>query len=173
MAQGKRFNQLVNVSEKTERERLVIAKEVVIKTLIPAVFENVKGSEREKVFDKWYLKLLALVSGKDEEGSPYVSRDELEGVAQELMRSGTKKAEPPCKVQPQRKVQPNVNNLSADSITEKQMKKIFAVGRNLGYSKEDIEKKINKRLSLLTKREASKVIDKLLLEEDAAVLYGG
>jgi hypothetical protein len=157
----------VNVSEKTERERLVIAKEVVIKTLIPAVFENVKGNEREKVFDRWYQKLLALVSGKDEDGSPYVSRDELEGVAQELMQSRTKKAEPPCKVQPKG------NNASADSITEKQMKKIFAVGRNLGYSKEDIEKKINKRLSLLTKREASKVIDKLLLEEDAAVLYGG
>jgi hypothetical protein len=171
MAQEKNLNQLVNVSEKTERERMVIAKEVVIKSLLPAVFQNVEKEKREEVFDRWYQKLLALVSGKDEGGSPYATREELEGVAQEIMRkvSGKKKTEPQGKVQPLNKGQ---KVSSAYSITEKQMKKIWAVAHNLGLEKEELEEKAGKRLSELTKKEASRLIDKLLLEEDAAVLYG-
>jgi len=61
---------------------------------------------------------------------------------------------------------------SNGSITEKQMRKIWAVGRNLGYAKEDLEKKAGKGLSQLTKKEASRLISELLSEEDVEVLYG-
>ena len=166
MAQ-ERINQL-NISEKSERERLVIAKEVVIKTLVPVVFESVEAEEREKVFDRWYQKLLALITGNSGAGSPYVSRDELEDVVNGLMQvleEKEKKAEPRTKAQPKK-------SASADSITEKQMRKIWAVGKNLGYAKEDLEKKAGKKLSQLTKREASRFIDTLSSEEDAVALYG-
>ena len=162
MAQ-ERINQL-NISEKSERERLVIAKEVVIKTLVPVVFESVEAEEREKVFDRWYQKLLALITGNSGAGSPYVSRDELEDVVNGLMQVLEEK-EKKAEAQPKK-------NASANSITEKQMKKIWAVGKNLGYAKEDLEKKAGKKLSQLTKREASRFIDKLSSEEDAVALYG-
>ena len=84
MAQEK-INQL-NISEKSERERLEIAKEVVIKTLVPVVFKDVEAEKREKVFDKWYQKLLALISGSSGADSPYVSKDELEDVVNGLMQ---------------------------------------------------------------------------------------
>ena len=166
MAQEK-INQL-NISEKSERERLVIAKEVVIKTLVPVVFKDVEAEEREKVFDRWYQKLLALITGSGGAGSPYVSKDELEDVVNGLMQvleEKEKKAEPRKKAQPKK-------NVSTDSITEKQMRKIWAVGRNLGYAKEDLEKKAGKGLSQLTKKEASRLISELLSEEDVEVLYG-
>ena len=48
-----------------------------------------------------------------------------------------KKAEPPKKAQPQRRKKMK-KSYSRGSITEKQIKKIFAVAHNLGYSKADI-----------------------------------
>ena len=60
----------VNVSEKTERERLVIAKEVVIKALLPVVFDDVPEDEREQTFDDWYDKLLKLITGIEDGLAP-------------------------------------------------------------------------------------------------------
>ena len=64
----------VNVSEKTERERLVIAKEVVIKALLPVVFDNVEEGQMDEVFDRWYGKLLNLITGEKPQPAKVVDR---------------------------------------------------------------------------------------------------
>ena len=63
-------NSQVNVSEKTERERLVIAKEVVIKALLPVVFDDVPEDARERTFDDWYDRLLKLITGIEDDAEP-------------------------------------------------------------------------------------------------------
>ena len=110
MAQSNSLSQ-VNISEKTERERLVIAKEVVIKSLLPVVFEYVTPRQREAIFDKWYNKLLKLIL------------DEKKAVA------------PVRPVAPQK----NVVNMPSDKLTQKQMKMIWALAHKLNISKEQLE----------------------------------
>ena len=150
MAMSKKdLMQNISVSEKTERERLVIAKEVVIKSLLPVVFGNVKEDKREAVFDKWYDKLLALILDE-------------KAVAPE------KKA-----VAPQKKVV----NMPSGKITQKQMKMIWALAHKLNINKEQLEAMTShlynaSHLSSLDKQTASKFIDYLLFMKDQEDLYG-
>lgn len=147
----------VNISEKTERERNVIAKEVVVKTLLPVVFETVEEEEREEVFNKWFDKLFGLIRGKEEV-------EELEEAA-----DSQKKV---VKIQ-----SPRAKGPVAEKATERQMKKIWAVAHKLDYNKEDIERVAGSicntsRLSELDKWQASKVIDGLLAELGVQEIYG-
>jgi len=148
----------VNISEKTERERNVIAKEVVVKTLLPVVFEIVEEEEREGVFDQWFDKLFGLIKGREE------VKEELEEAA-----DSQKKV---VKIQP-----PRAKGPVAEKATERQMKKIWAVAHKLDYNKEDIERIAGSvcntsKLSELDKWQASKVIDGLLAELGVQEIYG-
>jgi len=151
MAMSKKdLMQNISVSEKTERERLVIAKEVVIKSLLPVVFGNVAPKEREATFDKWYKKLLALIL--DEKA---VAPEKKEAVV------------------PQKKVV----NMPSGKITQKQMKMIWAIAHKLQLNKEQLEGMSEEkygvsRLSSLDKQTASKFIDYLLFMKDQEDLYG-
>ena len=148
----------MNISEKTERERNVIAKEVVVKTLLPVVFEIVEEEEREGVFDQWFDKLFGLIKGREE------VKEELEEAA-----DSQKKV---VKIQP-----PRAKGPVAEKATERQMKKIWAVAHKLDYNKEDIERIAGSvcntsKLSELDKWQASKVIDGLLAELGVQEIYG-
>jgi hypothetical protein len=153
----------VNVSEKTERERLVIAKEVVIKALLPVVFDDVPEDEREQTFDRWYGKLLNLITG--EEG--LVQPAKVVDTPKEVVDSSKKivKAE----VRPDSPVE--------NKATDKQIKKIFAIGHTLNMGKEELEEEAFKvtsidSLSQLSKSQASDLIDDLSAKEDLVRLYG-
>jgi len=141
----------LNVSVKTEGERLVIAKEVVIKSLLPVVFENVPEGEREEVFNEWYGKLLTLIKEENVE------------VKNASVETAPKKPVPApeevkAEARPVRSAEPKA--------TEKQIKKIFALGHSLGFGKEELEEEAEKisgvsELSKLDKWQASKLIDSL------------
>jgi hypothetical protein len=156
-------NSQVNVSEKTERERLVIAKEVVIKALLPVVFDDVPEDEREQTFDRWYGKLLNLITG--EEG--LVQPAKVVDTPKEVVDSSKKivKAE----VRPDSPVE--------NKATDKQIKKIFAIGHTLNMGKEELEEEAFKvsgidSLSKLSKSQASDLIDDLSAMEGVQEIYG-
>ena len=150
-------NSSLNISEKTERERLVIAKEVVIKSLLPVVFGNVAEGKREATFDRWYNKLLGLIVNEKKQVAP------VRPVAPR------KKAVAPQK---------NVVNMPSDKLTQKQMKMIWALAHKLNISKEQLEAMTShlydaSHLSSLDKQTASKFIDYLLeMKQDQQDLYG-
>jgi len=151
----------VNVSEKTERERLVIAKEVVIKTLLPVVFDDVPEDEREQTFDRWYGKLLNLITGEKPQPAKVV--DAPKGIV-----DASKKAPGQC-VRPDSPVE--------NKATDKQIKKIFAMGHNLNMGKEELEEEAFKvsgidSLSKLSKSQASDLIDDLSAMEGIQEVYG-
>ena len=144
---------------RTPEERLEIAKEVVIKALLPEVFRNVPEGMREEVFDRWYGKLMALISREDaEEKAPErVSLFEEEKAPQKRASSLSVPLE--------------------NKATDKQIKKIFAVGRSLGYGKEDIEETAHEvlgvaHLSELDKAQASRLIEALQAQSDMQEIYG-
>jgi len=153
----------VNISEKTERERLVIAKEVVIKALLPVVFDDVPEDAREQTFDEWYDKLLNLVTGEKPQPQPAKVVDTPKEVV-----------DPPKKVAGQC-VHPD--SPVENKATEKQIKKIFALGHNLNMGKEELEEEAFKvsgidSLSQLSKSQASDLIDDLSAMEGIQEIYG-
>ena len=152
----------VNVSEKTERERLVIAKEVVIKALLPVVFDDVPEDERERTFDDWYGKLLNLITGIEDDAQPVKV---LNAPPKEIPGTSKKITE----VRPDSPVE--------NKATDKQIKKIFAMGHTLNMGKEELEEEAFKvsgidSLSQLSKSQASDLIDDLSAKEDLVRLYG-
>ena len=154
----------VNVSEKTERERLVIAKEVVIKALLPVVFDDVPEDARERTFDDWYDKLLKLITGIEDDAQPVKVLS-----APPKETPGTSKKDPGQCVRPDSPVE--------NKATDKQIKKIFAMGHNLNMGKEELEEEAFKvtsidSLSRLSKSQASDLIDDLSAKEDLVRLYG-
>ena len=156
-------NSQVNISEKTERERLVIAKEVVIKALLPVVFENVPEDAREQTFDRWYGKLLNLITGEDGQVQPAKVIDSPKGIV-----DASKKI-----VKAEERTDSPVEN----KATDKQIKKIFALGHNLNMGKEELEEEAFKvsgidSLSHLSKSQASNLIDDLSAMEGIQEIYG-
>jgi hypothetical protein len=156
-------NSQVNVSEKTERERLVIAKEVVIKALLPVVFDDVPEDEREQTFDRWYGKLLNLITGEEGLVQPAKVIDAPKGIV-----DASKKIV---------KAEVHSNSPVENKATDKQIKKIFAMGHTLNMGKEELEEEAFKvtsidSLSQLSKSQASDLIDDLSAKEDLVRLYG-
>jgi hypothetical protein len=154
----------VNVSEKTDRERLVIAKEVVIKALLPVVFDDVSEDKREQTFDDWYGKLLNLITGIEDDAEPV----KVLSAPPEETPSTSKKASGQC-VRPDSPVE--------NKATDKQIKKIFALGHNLNMGKEELEEEAFKvsgidSLSQLSKSQASDLIDDLSAMEGIQEIYG-
>ena len=130
-------------SGKTEGERLEIAKEVVIKALLPVVFEDVPEDEREQVFDEWFDKLLALIV---DDGTEMV---EVVDTPKEVIPAQKKEVETPRQKvsEPSKKemdAEPLSMKHSGEKATEKQIKKIFAMGHSLGFSKEELEEESEK-----------------------------
>jgi len=153
----------VNVSEKTERERLVIAKEVVIKTLLPVVFDDVPEDAREQTFDRWYGKLLNLITGEEGQAQPAKVKDCPKEVVDSV------RSTPKAEVHPDSPVE--------NKATDKQIKKIFALGHNLNMGKEELEEEAFKvsgidSLSHLSKSQASDLIDDLSAMEGIQDIYG-
>ena len=153
----------VNVSEKTERERLVIAKEVVIKALLPVVFDDVPEDEREQTFDRWYGKLLNLITGEEGLVQPAKVIDSPKGIV-----DASKKI-----VKAEERTDSPVEN----KATDKQIKKIFALGHNLNMGKEELEEEAFKvsgidSLCQLSKSQASDLIDDLSAMEGIQEIYG-
>jgi len=154
----------VNVSEKTERERLVIAKEVVIKALLPVVFDDVPEDARERTFDDWYDKLLKLITGIEDDAEPVKVLS-----APPKETPGASKKDPGQCVRPDSPVE--------NKATDKQIKKIFAMGHNLNMGKEELEEEAFKvsgidSLSQLSKSQASDLIDDLSAMEGIQEVYG-
>ena len=151
----------VNVSEKTERERLVIAKEVVIKALLPVVFDDVPEDARERTFDDWYDKLLNLVTGEKPQPAKVVDAPkEIVDASKKIVKAEVRSDSP-------------VEN----KATDKQIKKIFAMGHNLNMGKEELEEEAFKvsgidKLSQLSKSQASDLIDDLSAMEGIQEIYG-
>ena len=161
-------------SGKSEGERLEIAKEVVIKALLPVVFGDVPEDEREQVFNEWFDKLLALIV---DDGTEMV---EVVDTPKEVVPA-QKKAVITQKAQESSKNETGMEPLSmkhsGEKATEKQIKKIFALGHSLGFSKEELEEESEKvtgipELSRLDKWQASDLIDSLSAMEDIKDIYG-
>ena len=164
-------------SGKTEGERLEIAKEVVIKALLPVVFEDVPEDEREQVFNEWFDKLLALIV---DDGTGMV---EVVDTPKEVVPGAQKKdvETPGQKVsEPSKKemgAEPLSMRHSGEKATEKQIKKIFALGHSLGIGKKELEEESEKvtgvpELSRLDKWQASNLIDSLSATEGIKDIYG-
>ena len=152
-----------SVSEKTEGERLVIAKEVIIKTLLPVIFSGVGKDEREEVFNKWYEKLLALITGEEGQVQPAKVIDTPKGIV-----DSSKKVV---------KAEVRTDSPVENKATDKQIKKIFALGHNLNMGKEELEEEAFKvsgidSLSHLSKSQASDLIDDLSAMEGIQEIYG-
>ena len=159
-------------SGKSEGERLEIAKEVVIKALLPVVFEQVSEDEREQVFDEWFDKLLALIA---DDGTEMV---EVVETPKEVAPAQKKVVETPRqKVSEPSKKETGMEPLSREKATEKQIKKIFALGHSLGIGKKELEEESEKvtgisELSRLDKWQASNLIDSLSAMEGIQEVYG-
>jgi hypothetical protein len=156
-------NSQVNISEKTERERLVIAKEVVIKSLLPVVFDNVEDDEMDEVFDRWYGKLLNLITGEDGLVQSAKVIDSPKGIVDASKKIVKAEVRPDSPVE--------------NKATDKQIKKIFAMGHNLNMGKEELEEEAFKvsgidSLSKLSKSQASDLIDDLSAMEGIQEVYG-
>jgi hypothetical protein len=153
-----------NGSVKTEGERLAIAKEVIIKALLPVVFDNEYPEEiREEIFDRWYGKLLNLITGEDGLVQPVKVKDSPEEVVN-----------PPKKIV---KAEVRPDSPVENKATDKQIKKIFAMGHNLNLGKEELEEEAFKvsgidSLSQLSKSQASDLIDDLSTMEGIKNIYG-
>jgi len=153
----------LNGSGKTEGERLAIAKEVIIKALLPVVFSGVSRDEREQAFDRWYGKLLNLITGEDGLVQPAKVIDAPKGIV------GRVGSAPKAEVRPDSPVE--------NKATDKQIKKIFAMGHNLNLGKEELEEEAFKvsgidSLSKLSKSQASDLIDDLSAMEGIQEIYG-
>ncbi|MCX6087752.1 MAG: hypothetical protein NTV78_01085 [Caldiserica bacterium] len=153
----------MNGSVKTEGERLAIAKEVIIKALLPVVFNNVEDGQMYEVFDRWYGKLLALITGEEGQVQPAKVIDG----PKEVVDSSKKDVK--AEVRPDSPVE--------NKATDKQIKKIFAMGHNLNMGKEELEEEAFKvtsidRLSQLSKSQASDLIDDLSAMEGIQEIYG-
>jgi len=151
---------------KTEAERLEIAKEVVIKALLPVVFENVDEDERKDVFDDWYGKLLSLIYAKQR-------NEDLRSIKENAALSKKSESAP--------KKEGNAQSQRADNgegkATEKQIKKIFALGHTLGFGRKELEEESEKvtgisELSRLDKWQASSLIDSLDSMLNVQEIYG-
>jgi len=163
-------------SGKTEGERLEIAKEVVIKALLPVVFEQVPEDDREDVFNEWFDKLLALIV---DDGTEMV---EVVDTPKEVIPAQKKEVETPRqKVSETSKKEMGAEPLSmkhsGEKATEKQIKKIFALGHSLGIGKKELEEESEKvtgipELSRLDKWQASNLIDSLSATEGIKDIYG-
>ena len=167
MAQDK----IITTSGRTEGERLEIAKEVVIKALLPVVFEDVPEDDREQVFNEWFNKLLALIV---DNGTEMV---EVVDTPKEVVPGAQKKAVITQKAPEPSKKEMGAEPLSRDRATEKQIKKIFALGHSLGFGKEELEEESEKvtgvpELSRLDKWQASNLIDSLSATEGIKDIYG-
>lgn len=154
----------VNVSEKTERERLVITNEVVIKALLPVVFDDVPEDARERTFDDWYDKLFKLITGIEDDAEPMRVLN-----APPKETPGTSKKDPGQCVHP--------DSLLENKVTDKQIKKIFAMGHTLNMGKEELEEEMFKvsgidSLSQLSKSQACDLIDDLSTMEGIQEVYG-
>jgi hypothetical protein len=154
----------MNGSVKTEGERLAIAKEVIIKALLPVVFNNIKeDAEMDEVFDRWYGKLLNLITGEDGQVQPAKVIDAPKGIVD------SSKKDVKAEVRPDSPVE--------NKATDKQIKKIFAMGHNLNMGKEELEEEAFKvsgidSLSHLSKSQASDLIDDLSAMEGIQEIYG-
>jgi len=161
-------------SGKSEGERLEIAKEVVIKALLPVVFEQVSEDEREQVFDEWFDKLLALIV---DDGTEMV---EVVDTPKEVVPAQKKAVETQKVSEPSKKemgAEPLSMKHGEKATDEKQIKKIFALGHSLGFSKEELEEESEKvtgipELSRLDKWQASNLIDSLSAMEGIQEVYG-
>ena len=161
-------------SGKSEGERLEIAKEVVIKALLPVVFEQVPEDEREDVFNEWFDKLLALIV---DDGTEMV---EVVDTPKEVVQGCQKKAVETQKISEPSKKEMGAEPLSmkhGEKATEKQIKKIFALGHSLGFGKKELEEESEKvtgipELSRLDKWQASNLIDSLSAMEGIQEVYG-
>jgi len=152
-----------SVSGKTEGERLAIAKEVIIKALLPVVFDNVEEGRMVEVFDRWYGKLLNLITGEDGLVQPAKVIDS----PKEVVDSSKKIV----------KAEERSDSPVENKATDKQIKKIFAMGHTLNMGKEELEEEAFKvtsidSLSQLSKSQASDLIDDLSAKEDLVRLYG-
>ena len=151
----------MNGSVKTEGERLAIAKEVIIKALLPVVFDNVEEGQMDEVFDRWYGKLLNLITGEKPQPAKVV--DAPKGIVDASKKAVKAEVRPDSPVE--------------NKATDKQIKKIFAMGHNLNMGKEELEEEAFKvsgidSLSELSKSQASDLIDDLSAKEDLVRLYG-
>jgi hypothetical protein len=152
-----------SVSGKTEGERLAIAKEVIIKALLPVVFGGVSRDEREQTFDRWYGKLLNLITGEDGLVQPAKVIDAPKGIVDSSKKIVKAEVRPDSPVE--------------NKATDKQIKKIFAMGHNLNMGKEELEEEAFKvsgidSLSQLSKSQASDLIDDLSAMEGIQEVYG-
>ena len=162
-------------SGKTEGERLEIAKEVVIKTLLPVVFGEVNEDEREQVFDEWFDKLLALIVDDGTEMVEIVDTPKEVNTPKVAQGAVERKAPEPSKKE--MGAEPLSMKHSGEKATEKQIKKIFAMGHSLGFSKEELEEEARKvtgipELSKLDKWQASNLIDSLSVDKNIKDIYG-
>jgi hypothetical protein len=153
----------MNGSVKTEGERLAIAKEVIIKALLPVVFDNVEEGQMDEVFDRWYGKLLNLITGEERLAQPAKVIDAPKEVVDSSKRA------PKAEVRPDSPVE--------NKATDKQIKKIFAMGHTLNMGKEELEEEAFKvsgidSLSKLSKSQASDLIDDLSAMEGIQEIYG-
>ena len=154
----------MNGSVKTEGERLAIAKEVIIKALLPVVFDDVPEDARERTFDDWYGKLLNLITGIEDDAEPVKVLS-----APPKETPGASKKDPGQCVRPDSPVE--------NKATDKQIKKIFAMGHTLNMGKEELEEEAFKvsgidSLSKLSKSQASDLIDDLSAMEGIQEIYG-
>ena len=163
-------------SGKSEGERLEIAKEVVIKALLPVVFGEVNEDDREQVFNEWFDKLLALIVDDGTEMIEVVDtpKEVIPAQKKDAVTSKQKVSEPSKK---EMGAEPLSMKHSGEKATEKQIKKIFALGHSLGFSKEDLEEESEKvtgvpELSRLDKWQASNLIDSLSATEGIKDIYG-
>jgi hypothetical protein len=152
-----------NGSVKTEGERLAIAKEVIIKALLPVVFDKVEEGQMYEVFDRWYGKLLNLITGEDGLVQPAKVID----TPKEVVDASKKIV----------KVEVRPDSPVENKATDKQIKKIFALGHNLNMGKEELEEEAFKvsgidSLSKLSKSQASDLIDDLSAMEGVQEIYG-
>ena len=160
----KESNSQMNGSVKTEGERLAIAKEVIIKALLPVVFDNVEEGQMDEVFDRWYGKLLNLITGEDGFVQPAKVIDTPKGIIIDSSKKVVK-----AEVHPDSPVE--------NKATDKQIKKIFAMGHTLNMGKEELEEEAFKvtsidSLSKLSKSQASDLIDDLSAMEGIQEIYG-
>ena len=164
-------------SGKTEGERLEIAKEVVIKALLPVVFGEVNEDDREQVFDEWFDKLLALIVDDGTEMVEVVDtpKEAVPGAQKKDVETSKQKVSEPSKKE--MGAEPLSMKHSGEKATEKQIKKIFALGHSLGLGKKELEEESEKvtgipELSRLDKWQASDLIDSLSAMEGIQEVYG-
>ena len=171
MAQDK----IITTSGKSEGERLEIAKEVVIKALLPVVFEDVPEDDREQVFNEWFDKLLALIVDDGTGMVEVVDTPKEVNTPKVAQGAVERKVSEPSKKE--MGAEPLSMKHSGEKATEKQIKKIFALGHSLGFSKEELEEESEKvtgipELSRLDKWQASNLIDSLSATEGIKDIYG-